>query len=48
MDASQAAQEQAVQQHYGGDWYAFTEDYFDTLTRVYEKPAAGWWDTLTW
>lgn len=50
VDASRAAQEQAVQQHYGGDWYAFTEDYFDTLTRVYEKTrcrVVGHFDLVT-
>ena len=50
VDASRAAQEQAVQHHYGGDWYAFTEDYFDTLTRVYEKTrcrVVGHFDLVT-
>ena len=50
IDASQSAQEQAVQAHYGGDWYAFAEDYFAAVSRVYERThcqVVGHFDLLT-
>ena len=37
IDESKENQIRFVEKHYGGDWYAFAEDYFDTVARVYEK-----------
>ncbi len=50
VDASRDAQARAVQQHYGGDWYAFAEDYFATVTRVYDRTrcqVVGHFDLVT-
>lgn len=50
VDASQSAQEQAVQAHYGGDWYAFAEDYFAAVAQVYERTrcqVVGHFDLVT-
>ena len=37
IDESKENQIRFVQEHYGGDWYAFAEDYFATVAQVYEK-----------
>ena len=50
VDTSQSAQEQAVQAHYGGDWYAFAEDYFAAVAQVYERTrcqVVGHFDLVT-
>lgn len=50
VDASRDGQEQAVRQHYGGDWYALAEDYFAAVSRVYEQThcqVVGHFDLLT-
>lgn len=50
VDASRSAQEQAVQAYYGGDWYAFVEDYFAAVSQVYERTrcqVVGHFDLVT-
>lgn len=50
VDASRQQQEQAVQAHYGGDWYAFAEDYFRTVAQVYDRTGCqvvGHFDLVT-
>ena len=37
VDESKENQLNFVAKHYGGDWYAFAEDYFATVAQVYEK-----------
>lgn len=37
IDESKENQQNFVAKHYGGDWYAFAEDYFATVAQVYEK-----------
>ena len=37
VDESKENQIRFVAKHYGGDWYAFAEDYFATVAQVYEK-----------
>lgn len=37
VDASRQQQEQAVRACYGGDWYAFAEDYYRTVAQVRER-----------
>ena len=48
VDASRQQQEQAVRACYGGDWYAFAEDYSARWRRFGSAPAAGSWGILTW
>lgn len=40
VDESAAAQHRAVETAYGGDWYAFAEDYFETLGGVVRRTGA--------
>ncbi|MBO5556674.1 MAG: histidinol-phosphatase [Oscillospiraceae bacterium] len=50
VDESRESQVAAVQEYYGGDWYAFAEDYFQTMARVHEKTGCqivGHFDLLT-
>ena len=50
VDASQAQQAQAVQDYYGGDWYAFAEDYYRTVAQVRERTGCrivGHFDLVT-
>jgi histidinol-phosphatase (PHP family) len=37
IDEAKENQQNFVAKHYGGDWYAFAEDYFATVAQVYEK-----------
>ena len=37
VDESEEAQKNAVDQYYGGDYYAFIEDYYSLVGKVYEK-----------
>ena len=37
VDESKENQKRFVKECYNGDWYAFAEDYFATVARVYEK-----------
>ncbi len=37
VDESRALQQQAVAEHYGGDFYAFVEDYYRTVADVYDR-----------
>ena len=50
VDASEAQQAQAVQDYYGGDWYAFAEDYYRTVAQVRERTGCrivGHFDLVT-
>ncbi len=50
VDDGRQIQIDAVSDGYGGDWYAFAEDYFRTVARVYEKTGCdiiGHFDLLT-
>lgn len=49
-DASRQLQLDAVRRHYGGDFYAFAEDYFALVGQVYEKThcdIVGHFDLIT-
>ncbi len=37
IDADRVSQKEVVDRHYGGDWYALAEDYYDTVSRLYER-----------
>ncbi|MBR1455687.1 MAG: histidinol-phosphatase [Oscillospiraceae bacterium] len=37
IDETRERQMRAVEEHYGGDYYAFVEDYYTEVARVYEK-----------
>lgn len=37
VDESRELQQQAVAEHYGGDFYAFVEDYYRTVADVYDR-----------
>lgn len=50
VDASREMQEQTVAAHYGGDWYAFAEDYYRTVASVRQRTGCqvvGHFDLLT-
>ena len=37
VDLSRAEQERIVREHYGGDWYAFVEHYYELVGQIWEK-----------
>ena len=41
VDESRESQMALVRDGYGGDYYAFAEDYFETVSQVYEKTGCG-------
>ena len=50
VDASRQRQEQAVRDFYGGDWYAFIEDYYRTAAQVVRRTGCqvvGHFDLVT-
>ena len=50
VDESEAVSRQNVEQHYGGDWYAFAEDYFRRIGGVAEQTGCqivGHFDLIT-
>ena len=50
VDLSRESQEQAVREHYAGDYYAFAEDYYMLVGQLYEKTRCrivGHFDLIT-
>lgn len=50
VDESREGQQRAVARHYGGDWYAFIEDYYAHVAEIYEKTrctVVGHFDLVT-
>ncbi|MBS7263448.1 MAG: histidinol-phosphatase HisJ family protein [Eubacteriales bacterium] len=50
VDMSAALQAEAVERHYGGDWYAFAEHYYALMADLYDKThctVVGHFDLVT-
>ena len=48
VDASAQNSQRAVDEYFGGDWYRYTDAYYDLVADLLERPSASGSATLTW
>ena len=48
VDESAQASQRAVDEYFGGDWYRYTDAYYDLVADLPERPGASGSATLTW